>query len=306
MLKKNLVYIILLFFSASAHTQELQGKVAVLAQQVGSSVDKTVFTTLQNQLTDFINKRKWTSDAFQAQEKIRCNFILTIQSVDENNVCKASLAIQAARPVYNSSYQTALINYQDADVTFKYVQFQQIEFNENRIQGTDALTANLPAVFAYYVYMILGFDYDSFSPKGGADFFAKAQNIVNNAPEAKEINGWKSFDGVRNRYWLAENLMNTRYNNIHDVIYDYYRQGLDNMYQDDASARSNILEALSALEDFNQQNPNTMIEQFFVQGKSQEYVGIFKKSSPEERSQAVRILSTLDVSNAANYKQQLQ
>ena len=262
----------------------------MLAQQVGSSVDKSVFTTLQNQLTDFINKRKWTSDVFQAQEKIRCNFILTIQSVDENNICKASLAIQAARPVYNASYQTALINYQDADVTFKYVQFQQIEFNENRIQGTDALTANLPAVFAYYVYMILGFDYDSFSPKGGDAYFAKAQNIVNNAPEAKEISGWKSFDGVRNRYWLAENLMNTRYNNIHDIIYDYYRQGLDNMYQDDETARSNILEALSALQDFNQQNPNTMIEQFFVQGKSQEYIGIFKKSDPEERTQAVQIL----------------
>ena len=120
-----------------------KAKVAVLAQQVGSNVDKTVFTTLQNQLTDFINNRKWTNDAFQAQEKIRCNFILTIQSVDENNICKASLAIQAARPVYNSSYQTALINYQDGDVTFKYVQFQQLEFNENRIQGTDALTANL-------------------------------------------------------------------------------------------------------------------------------------------------------------------
>lgn len=296
----------MLLFSISVHAQELQATVAVLAQQVGTSVDKSTFTTLQNQLTNFINKRKWTSDAFQAQEKIRCSFILTIQSVDQDNVCKATLAVQAARPVYNSAYQTALINYQDGDVAFKYVQFQQIDFNENRIQGTDALTANLPAVFAYYVYMILGFDYDSFSPKGGDDFFAKAQNIVNNAPEAKEISGWKSFDGVRNRYWLAENLMNTRYNNIHDIIYDYYRQGLDNMYQDDATARSNVLESLSALEDFDQQNPNTMIEQFLVQGKSQEYIGIFKKSTPEDRSQAVQILSKLDVSNAANYKSALQ
>ncbi len=304
--KKILFYITLLFFSASVNAQEIQAKVAVLAQQVGTSVDKTTFTTLQNQLTDFINKRKWTSDAFQAQEKIRCSFILTIQSVDENNICKASIAIQAARPVYNSSYQTALINYQDGDVTFKYVQFQQIEFNENRVQGTDALTANLSAVFAYYVYMILGFDYDSFSPKGGDVFFGKAQNIVNNAPEAKEISGWKSFDGTRNRYWLAENLRNTRYNNIHDIIYGYYRQGLDNMYQDDVSSRSNILASLSALQDFDQQNPNTMIEQFLMQGKSQEYIGIFKKGAPGERTQAIQLLSKLDVSNAANYKQQLQ
>lgn len=306
MLKKNLYHIIILLLSISVKAQELQGKVTVLAQQVGSNVDRNTFTTLQNQLTNFINNRKWTSDVFQAQEKIRCNFLLTIQSVDENNIYKASIAIQAARPVYNSTYQSALINYQDADVTFKYVPFQQLEFNENRIQGTDALAANLTAVFAYYVYMVLGFDYDSFSPKGGEDFFSKAQNIVNNAPEAKEITGWKSFDGVRNRYWLAENLMNTRYNNIHDIIYNYYREGLDNMYQDDATARENILEALSSLQDFNQQNPNTMIEQFFVQGKSQEYIGVFKKGSPEERVQASQILTVLDVSNAGNYKQDLK
>lgn len=292
--------------SNSIHAQELQGSVVVFAQQVGSNVPKTVFTTLQNQLTDFVTKRKWTTDAFQQQEKIKCSFILTVQSVDENNVFKASLAIQAARPVYNSSYQTALINYQDADVTFKYVQYQTLDFNESRIQGTDALSANLTAIFAYYVYTILGFDYDSFSPKGGGDFFAKAQNIVNNAPESKEISGWKSFDGQRNRYWLAENLNNTKYNDIHDVIYGYYRDGLDNMSKDDVTARSNILETLSSLEDFNQQNPNTMIEQFLVQGKSPEFIGVFKKSTPQTRSQAIQVLSTLDVSNAANYKQQLQ
>lgn len=306
MLKKLYLYAVLFFLGISLHAQELQGKVTVLAQQVGSTIDKSVFTTLQNQLTSFISNRKWTNNVFQPQEKIRCNFLLTIQSIGENNIYKASLAIQAARPVYNSSYQSALINYQDVDVTFKYIQFQQLEFNESRVQGTDALTANLTAIFAYYVYMILGFDFDSFSPKGGEEFFSKAQNIVNNAPESKDITGWKSFDGVRNRYWLAENLMNSRYNDIHDIIYSYYREGLDNMYQDNQSARSNIMDALSSLQDFNQQNPNTMVEQFFVQGKSQEYIGIFKKGDPQERSQAAQVLSVLDVSNAGTYKQELK
>jgi hypothetical protein len=306
MLKKLFLYPPLFILGISLHAQELQGRVTVFAQQVGSTVDKSAFTTLQNQLTSFISNRKWTNDVFQAQEKIRCNFLLTIQSIDQDNIYKASLAIQAARPVYNSSYQTALINYQDIDVTFKYIQFQQLEFNENRVQGTDALAANLTAIFAYYVYMILGFDYDSFSPKGGEEFFAKAQNIVNNAPESKDITGWKSFDGVRNRYWLAENLMNSRYNDIHDIIYSYYREGLDNMYQDNQSARSSILDALSSLQDFNQQNPNTMVEQFFVQGKSQEYIGIFKKGDPQQRSEASQILSALDVSNAGTYKQELK
>ncbi len=306
MLKKIIFYLILSVVITSVKAQELQAKVTVSAQQVGTNVDKTIFTTLQNQLTAFINNRKWTSDVFQAQEKIRCSFLLTVQSVSEDNIFKASLAIQAARPVYNSSYQTALINYQDGDVTFKYANFQQLEFNENRVQGTDALSANLTAIFAYYVYIILGFDYDSFSTKGGDAYFNSAQNIVNNAPEAKEISGWKSFDGQRNRYWLAENLLNTRYNEIHDIIYDYYRQGLDNMYQNADNARTSILNALSSLQDFNQQNPNTMIEQFLVQGKSQEFVGAFLKANPQQRVQALQALTVLDVSNAPLYKQQLQ
>jgi hypothetical protein len=292
--------------SVKLHAQELQASVTVFAQQVGTTVDKSVFTTLQNQLTTFLDSRKWTNDVYQTQEKIKCNFILTVKSVDADNLYQATLAIQSARPVYNSSYQTALINYQDGDVQFKYVQFQQLNFNENRVQGTDALSANLTAIFAYYAYMILGFDYDSFAAKGGEDFFSKAQNIVTNAPEAKEITGWKPFDGLRNRYWLAENLMNNKYNDVHDFIYSYYRDGLDNMYADMQTARTNVLSALSSLQSFNQQNPNTMIAQFLVQGKSQEYIGIFKNGDPQSRTQASQILSKIDISNANVYKEQMK
>ena len=305
---RKLFFLLMIFTCCNVvlHAQEIQGKVTVSAQQIGTGVDKSVFTTLQNQLTTFINNRKWTSDVFQAQEKIHCNFILTLNSVDQNNVYSATLAIQSARPVYNSSYQTALINYQDGDVQFKYVQFQQLDYNDNRIQGTDALQANLTAIFAYYVYMMLGFDYDSFSPKGGSAYFAKAQNIVNNAPEAKGISGWKSFDGLRNRYWLAENMNNTKYNDIHDVIYNYYRDGLDKMYNDVENASSSVLDALSSLQDFNQKNLNTMITTFLVQGKSQEFIGIFKNASPQNRIQASQILSQLDIANAGTYKQEMK
>ncbi len=305
-MRKILLMLCMLAASGWLRAQELQAKVTVLAQQVGTAVDKSVFTNLQNQLTNFLNSRKWTLDVFQPQEKIRCNFILTVQSVDENNVFTATLAVQAARPVYNSSYQTALVNCQDGDVQFKYVQFQQLNFNENRVQGTDALAANLTAIFAYYAYIILGFDYDSFSPKGGDAYFIRAQNIVNNAPEAKGISGWKLFDGQRNRYWLTENMTNSKYNDIHDIIYSYYRDGLDKMYDDNESGQASVLEALSLLQDFNQQNPNTMIAQFFVQGKSQEYIGVFKNADPESRIQASQILSSVDVSNASVYKQEMK
>ncbi len=304
---KRLIFLLAVFITVqSANAQELQAKVTVNAQRVYNTVDKKIFNTLQSQLNNLLNNRKWTGDAFQANEKIECNFLLNIDKVVETNVYQASLTIQAARPVYNSTYQTALINYMDNDVTFRYVEFQPVEFNENRVQGTDPLASNLTAVLAYYVNMILGLDYDSFSPKGGDVFFQKALNIVNNAPENRSITGWKAFDGLRNRYWLAENMMNTRYNVVHDVMYTYYRQGLDNMYDNEGDARRAILNALRQLKNFNDQNQNTMIMQFFMQGKSLELIRIFKKAPQVEKQEAANILSVIDVSNAGKYKEELK
>jgi hypothetical protein len=307
MIKRSIFFLLLLASVAiGSNAQEIQGKVTVIASRIPNTVDKKVFQTLQTQLTNFINNRKWTSDAFQTQEKIECNFLLNLESVVETNVYKASLTIQAARPVYNSSYVTPLINFQDADVTFRYVEYQPLEFNENRVQGSDALASNLTATMAYYVYTILGLDYDSFGAKGGDAFFQRAQNIVNNAPEGRNISGWKAFDGSRNRYWLMENLLNTRYNIVHDVLYTYYRQGLDNMYDKDENARQQILKSLTQLQALNQENPNTMIVQFFMQGKSQELIKIFKKASPPDKARAVELLQKLDVANASNYKSEIR
>ncbi|MEJ7827404.1 MAG: DUF4835 family protein [Segetibacter sp.] len=306
MMKRSLLLIIIVtVFNVTNHAQEFQSKVTVVASRVPTSVDKKLFQTLQTQLTNFINNRKWTSDAFQPAEKIDCSFLLNIDKVVETNVYRASLTIQAARPVYNSSYATALINFQDADVTFRYVEYQPVEFNENRVQGSDALASNLTATIAYYVYTILGLDYDSFGAKGGDMFFQKAQNIVNNAPEGRDISGWKAFDGLRNRYWLMENLLNTRYNVVHDVMYTYYRQGLDKMYENEATARQQILGSLILLQGLNQENPNTMIVQFFMQGKSPELIKIFKKASPPDKARAVELLQKLDVTNASKYKQEI-
>ncbi|HEX8278549.1 MAG TPA: DUF4835 family protein, partial [Segetibacter sp.] len=254
MIKLTFILLLLITFQSSTCAQELQSKVTVVASRVPNTVDKKVFQTLQGQLTNFINNRKWTSDVFQPNERIECNFLLNIESVIETNVYKASLTIQAARPVFNSSYSTALINFQDADITFRYVEYQPVEFNENRVQGSDALASNLTATFAYYANIILGLDYDSFGAKGGDVFFQKAQNIVTNAPENRNISGWKAFDGSRNRYWLSENFMNTRYNVAHNVIYSYYRQGLDFMYENEVNARTQILNSLVQLQAMNQEN----------------------------------------------------
>ncbi len=306
MLKHSVSLLLLIAVFVRGESQELQAKVTVNASRVPTTVDKKIFTTLQNQLTNFLNNRKWTGEVFQAQEKIECNFFLNIESVVETNVYKAAITIQAARPVFNSSYNTALMNFQDADITFRYVEYQPVEFNENRVQGSDPLAGNLTAVFAYYVYTILGLDYSSFSAKGGDIYFQKAQNIVNNAPEGRNINGWRAFDGQRNRYWLIENMMNTRYNTIHDVMYTYYRQGLDNMYSNEVGAREQIAQALTQLQTVNAENPNIMFIQFFMQGKSEELIRIFKKSAPPEKIRVAEILQKLDIPNASKYKTELK
>ncbi len=289
-----------------SRSQELLAKVTVIASRVNTTVDKRIFITLQTQLNNLMNTRKWTNDVFQQNEKLECSFILNIESIVEPNVYKATLTVQAARPVYNSSYQCALVNFLDAEVTFKYQEFQPIEFNESRIQGNDPVAANLTAIFAYYAYMIIGLDYDSFSPKGGEAYFRKAQNIVNNAPEGKGLSGWRVFDGLRNRYWLNENLINNRYNIVHDVIYSYYRAGMDKWYENEQEARKNVLQSLIQLQAFNKENANTMILQFFMQGKMQELIALFKKGTSEERSRAIQLLTELDVINAPSYKQQLK
>ena len=306
MLKKFAVVVVTILLSIPVIAQEFQAKVTVNATRINSTIDRKVFTTLQNQLNNFINNRKWTTDQFKPNEKIECSFLINLESVAETNVYKGSLIIQAARPVFNSSYQAAMLNFQDADLTFKYIEFQPIEFNDSRVQGNDPVIGNLTATLAFYCYTILGLNYDSFSPKSGDKFYQKAQNIVNNAPEASGINGWKLFDGLRNRYWLNENMVNNRYNIIHDVIYSYYRSGLDKMYDNEAEARTNILQSLSQLQAFNQENSNTMFVQVFMQNKITELIGIFKKANAVDKAKAIDIFSKLDVANNQRYKDELK
>ncbi|MBC7904316.1 MAG: DUF4835 family protein [Gemmatimonadaceae bacterium] len=298
--------ILSVFAIPTLHAQELQAKISVNAARVSSTVDKKVFSTLQNALNNFLNNRKWTNETFAPSEKIVCNFLLNINEASEGNVYRASLVIQAARPVYNSAYESPLVNFNDDAVVFRYVEFQPVEFNENRVSGNDPLASNLTAILAYYVNIILGMDFDSFALRGGDPYFQKALNIVNNAPDSRDITGWRNFDGQRNRYWLADNLTSSRYTLIHDAIYSYYRLGLDLMYENEPAARAAVLNTLNFLNNINTETPNTMGLQFFFQGKSKELVGIFKKTTPDEKSRAVELLSKLDISNSNTYKQELK
>jgi hypothetical protein len=302
MRKKIPLLIICLGIAGLARTQELQARLTVMASKVSSQVNKNVFQTLQSTLINFLNGRKWTKDAFQTNEKIQCNFLLNIEEDKGNNLFRARLTVQAARPIYSSTYDSPLINFIDDDVVFRYQEFQPVEFNENRVQGNDPAVANLPAVLAYYVNIILGFDYGSFSLKGGDDYFKKAWNIVNNAPESGEISGWRSFEGLRNRYWLAENLNNNRYALMHDALYSYYRSGMDLFYENEDEGRSGILNCLNFLNSVNTENPNSMIMQFFFQGKSSELIKVFSRANADIKTRARDILTKLDITNAGAYK----
>lgn len=289
-----------------ANAQELNARVTVVTTRVSNNVNRNTFLTLQTALNNFLNNRKWTSDTYAPNERIECNFLLNLESTSETNVYKASLTIQAARPVFNTSYLSPIINFKDDDVTFKYIEFQQLDFNENRVTGTDPLASNLTAVFAYYAYMVIGFDADSFSPRGGEVFFQKAQNVVNNAPDGRNIAGWKAFDGIRNRYWLVENMSNSRFAIMHDIYYNYYRLVMDKMYEDEKGARSELLNVLNLLDNFNTENPNKMITQFFFQGKATELVKVFSKATPPEKARAMELLPKLDLTNAGKYKEELK
>ena len=307
MLKLTKTFLIISCFllTRQLSAQELQARITLNSSRVSSQVDKKVFQTLQAALNNFLNSRKWTKETFQPNEKITCNFLLNI-ILAENNMYQASLTVQAARPVYSSAYETPLINFIDENVSFRYVEYQPLEFNENRVSGSDPAASNLTAVLAFYVNIILGLDFDSFSLRGGDLYFQKAQNIVNNAPDGRDIIGWRAFDGQRNRYWLMENLTNSRYALVHDALYSYYRLGLDNMYSNETDARAAIGNTLNLLNNVNAEAPNLMIIQFFFLGKSNELIKIFKKAPPDERSRVMEILSRLDVSNANSYKQELK
>lgn len=302
-MRKAALIFLAICFGVMARAQEIQARLTIMTSKISTQVNKNIFQTLQSALTNFLNNRKWTNDVFQVNEKIQCNFLLNIEQDLGNNVYRGKLTIQAARPVFNTSYDSPIINFLDDDIVFRYQEFQPIEFNENRVQGNDPVAANLTAILAYYINIILGFDYDSFSLRGGDAYFQKAWNIVNNAPEARDISGWKSFDGLRNRYWLAENLNNNRFAIIHDAIYSYYRSGWDLFYDSEEEGRKGIMNCLNYLNTLNSENPNSMILQFFFQGKSTEIVKGFSKASADMKSRAREILTRIDITNSAAYKE---
>src|SRR5690606_12972627 len=259
------------------------------------NVDKQVFTTMEKSISDFINTRKWTQDEFGINEKIDVNIMINLTSkAAEDDIYSATLNIQASRPVYNSSYTSPTVNFADKDFVFKYSQFTPMQFEDTRVSGSDPMESNLTAVLAFYSYIVLGLDYDSFSPKGGTPYFNKALNVVNNAPEKdKAIPGWKAVEGNKNRYWIIDQMLSPRFQYLRDFYYAYHRQGLDNMYASAESARQQILLGIPRINQLNKENPGSILLQFFFNAKSDELANIVAQLPREQRTPFVNMLSQM-------------
>lgn len=305
--KRITVLLLVCFVSLSSLAQELNCKVNVLGDQI-TGVDQKVFATMAQDAAAFVNTRKWTSDEFENREKIECTFTIILSKTLEGveGGFSGRIAIQATRPVYGTSYVTNLINYTDKDFAFKYIQFQPFDFNDNRVTGNDPLVSNLTAVMSYYVYMILGFDYDSYSLRGGTEFFNKALNIVNNGPENKFIVGWKAMEGQRNRFWLSDQILNSRFSGFRDIYYKYHLQGIDLLSTEAETGRKNINTIFAPLQQINNENPSSMLLAFFFSAKNEEIRNFMQQNSTAEKQRIVPILSQIDVPNASKYGELLK
>ncbi|QGY47244.1 DUF4835 family protein [Maribellus comscasis] len=294
MKKLTILISIFFFILSSVSAQELRCNVTVSSQKI-KGANKNLFRTMQSDLYEFMNNRKWTEHVYSYDEKIKCNILIRLDEQIAADEFRGSIQVQLTRPVYNSSYETTILNIKDNDFHCRYVEYQPLEFNETSNRD------NLTNILAYYAYVILGFDYDTFSPMGGTQYFEKAQAIVNNSQNAA-MKGWKAFESERNRYWLVENMLNNSYQDYRNCLYQYHRQGLDLMSERPDDGRSTIANALRDIQKVFRRRPNTYIVQAFFDAKADELVNIFSKSYPDERNRVMAILTEVDPANGNKYE----
>lgn len=297
---KKLLTILFSFgiLTTSVKSQELRCSVQFSTQQIPGS-NKQVFQTLQTSINEFLNTRAWTDYSFANNERIECSMLFNIQSYSGDQF-KGTLQIQVRRPVYNSSYNTVLMNYVDNDLDFTYVEYQPLEFSET------AHLSNLTSILAFYANIILGFDFDSFGLKSGTEFFQKAEKIVINAQNAPE-KGWRSGESTsrKNRYWLINSVLNEEYSPVREFLYLYHRRGLDMMFEKTIEARSNIAESLVLLQEVHQRRPDPFMHflQVILDAKSDEFVNVFQESMDDEKRRVINILNQIDPSHTDKYRQ---
>lgn len=289
------IFIVLyLIIALTGQAQELNCRVIVNDQQI-QTTERAIFREMETDFAQFLNTTKWTNDTFDEEEVINCNIVITMSEMPSVGVFKATVQVLSSRPVYGTNYESVVMNFADRDFEFEYVRSQPLRFNEN------AFTNNITSLLAYYAYMIIGYDYDTFSELGGTPHFQKAFQVVNNAQQTN-YNGWQQFNSVRNRYWLIENIQNPQLELIRKAMYKYHRTGLDIMKEDREHAEKNILSALSDIQKANRARPRSILMISFMDAKSGELIQAFSESGLPVRRQAYNLLNNLDPSRSDEYK----
>lgn len=268
-----------------SQVSELNAKLSINSSKI-QGTNNQIFTTLQKALNEFINNKKWTNAKISLNERIDCTFTIIVNTQEDNNF-SCELQVQARRPVYNSSYTTTLFNFRDTQFDFKYTEFEPLEYSDNTLQS------NLTATIVFYIYTILGIDFDSFSPKGGGVFFQQAQQIVTLAQSEPSWNGWKAFENNHNRHALITALTENQGEGYRQFWYDYHRKGLDEMAANADRGRTNIIGVLSALTELKSARPSSLLLQVFSDTKLDELVAIYSKATTQEKQAGYKLLSNL-------------
>lgn len=274
----------------STMAQEINCTVSINSEQIEGS-NKQVFETLKQTVEEYINQNKWTNLTFAEQEKIECSMLIIVNKA-EDNMYACEMQLQSRRPVYNTTYSTPLINFRDNNFNFTYQEFEQLEWQQN------TFTTNLTAMLAYYCYLILGIDMDSYQRLGGTPFFQACEDIVSTCQSAsmdsKEQKGWLAFDSNRNRYALINNLMDEAFKPYRNFFYEYHRLCLDEMSTNVPNARARIAKGLPVLKEANRARPATYVINTFLDAKVDELVSIFSKGTAEEKKQVYDLLMDID------------
>lgn len=294
MKKVNTIIIFILLSAFGFKAQELNCQVTVNSSQVQGTDMKQITDQMQKVIYDFMNNKQWTKDVFTQQEKIDCSIFITLEA-RSSDIFSGTIQVQSRRPTYKSSHNSTVFNWDDKDFQFQFQQFTQLDFNLQNFQS------NLTSVLAYYAYVIIAIDYDTFSPLGGTVYWQNAQLIVLNAQTVAEP-GWRSNEKtIRNRYWLVENTLTPVFQGIRNCNYEYHRKGLDIMHEKVEEGRANIIKALDLLKPVYQSRPASFNMQLFFNAKVDELINMFKAAPPDEKTAIVETLTNLDPANTTKY-----
>ena len=278
--------------------QELNCSVTINSDQIEGS-NKEVYATLKTAIEEYINQNRWTNMTFAEQEKIECNMLIVVKKVEEN-LYTCEMTLQSRRPVYGTSYTTPLLNFKDNNFNFTYQEFDRIEYQQNQF------TTNLTAMLAYYCYLIIGHDLDSYQRLGGTPYFEVCEQIVNACQSASmdntEQKGWLAFDSNRNRYALINNLLDEAFKKYRNFYYEYHRLGLDEMAGNVTNGRARIAEGMPVLREAYRARPATYIINTFLDAKSDELVDIFSKGTDKEKKSVYEILTDIDPTRQSTYE----